>query len=156
MLTKDIQSLKILFENDDLYTCQDDSESIIGNKKSSNMELCVFTNPLSSDLAQSIDKMLKAVSYDDTSYTVLEVPNNQYLSFKKAQKHFNFDKALIFGLTPKRLLLNISPNYYTKYTVNDIKILFSVDFAQINEQRNLNTHKIPLWNQVKNHFTRKR
>jgi len=152
MIISDTQSLKILYAKDELYQWKDDTNSILENASNDNKELCVFSSQLDSNDVESISKMLAAISYNDTSYIILEIPENKFLSFKKAQETIKFDKALIFGLSPAKLMMNITPNYYTPYTINGVKLLFSVGFLQLNDERNLKTHKLPMWNQVKTHF----
>jgi len=152
MINLDIQSLKILYKKDDLYQWKDDTSSILDNVKNENKELCVFSSSLGVNDLESISKMLTAISYNETSYIILEIPENKLLSFKKAQEMIKFNKALIFGLSPSKLMMNITPHYYTPYSINGVKLLFSVGFVQLNDERNLKTHKLPMWNQVKTHF----
>ena len=152
MIISDTQGLKFLYTKDELYQCKDNSDSILANVTGDNKELCVFSSTLGSNDVESISKMLTATSYNDNSYIILEIPENKFLSFKKAQEMVKFKKALIFGLFPTQLMMNITPNYYTPYTINGVKFLFSASFDQLNDERNLKTHKLPMWNQVKTHF----
>ncbi len=116
--------------------------------------LWVFTPKMEPQDQELLENILKAVSYTKAQYCVIELTQEEQVNFAECCKNATFQYALVFGLLPAQLLLNINPNLHQIFSLNNIQFLWSLDLTSINDSQN-RSHKKMLWQQLQQLFLSK-
>ncbi len=110
--------------------------------------ICYPTND--ETMADFLAKILSAVKLDlKTDVLVLgKTPDNDF-SFSSFGKEMSIQKAILFGVAPQTLGLQVNPQKYQPFNLNDCLFLFADDLTTISANQQL---KKSLWTALKEIF----
>jgi len=128
-----------------------DTQSII-NQCSGNAQKGIFICYPTSDevMVDFLTKILSAVKLNlkKDVFILEKTPDNDF-SFSSFAKEVGIQKAILFGVAPQTIGLQINPQNYKPFTLNDCLFLFADELATISANQQL---KKLLWNALKEIF----
>lgn len=110
-----------------------------------------LADTMTDDLSIFLKKIIAAaqLNLDEDCLTVQPNADGQVPSFTQLRTHQPFAKAVLFGISPKDLGLNIAPPQYFPVLLNGCTFLFVEKLAVIEPSKD---RKAALWNCLKSMF----